>query len=303
MTIWGTLLAALAAATIAGCAGGSLDADGPLDASGAGDAGGPRTTPPAETMPQSPSSEFHVFGGAVAACAALSCAQPDRIYRRAMSDPWSAPDRSGFELVEERGGVWLGHTEGERTLERGTTSFRSLGGWGSHTAIRIDVHVDTVIFGGVTEELIHYELLSSGAGTGTNPAPPAAGSATWSGAMTAVVIQPGTTLHGSFVFGDATLTLTALEAPIAVDVAFSNIVNERTGVAMETIRWTGLALVDGAFASPRVVPTVEPGDPDLTDNAIGRGIFGAFHGPRHEEVGGVFIEDELSGAFAGRRIE
>ena len=121
--------------------------------------------------------------------------------------------------------------------------------------------------------------------------------------MAAVVIQPGTALHGSFVTGDATLTLTGPEAPIAVDVEFSNIVNERTGVAMEPIRWTNLTLANGALASPEVVPTIEPGDTDLTDNAIGRGIFGQFHGPRHEEVGGAFIEDELSGAFAARRTE
>ena len=146
-------------------------------------------------------------------------------------------------------------------------------------------------------------FISSGAGTGTTPAAPASGSATWSGAMAAVVIQPGTALHGSLVTGDATLTLTGPEAPIAVDVEFSNIVNERTGVAMEPIRWTNLMLVAGAFALPEVVPTIEPGDQDLTDNTIGRGIFGEFHGPRYEEVGGVFIEDALSGAFAARRTE
>ena len=290
MTIRSTLLIAIASALF-GCAGGSLEV------------GGSGTTPAGEPMPESTATEFHVFGGAVVSCAALSCAQPDRIYRRALSDPWSAPDRSGFDLVEERGGVWLGHTEGERTLERGPTSFRSLGGWGAHTAFRIDVHVDTTTSGGVTHEFLHYELLSSGAGTGTTPAAPASGSATWSGAMAAVVTQPGTAPYGSFVTGDATLTLTGLEAPIAVDVEFSNIVNERTGVAMEPIRWTNLMLVEGAFASPEVVPTIEPGDQDLTDNAIGRGIFGEFHGPRHEEVGGVFIEDELSGAFAARRAE
>lgn len=290
MIIRSTLLIAIAPALF-GCAGGSLDA------------GGAGTTTAGEPVPESASTEFHVFGGAVGSCAALSCAQPDRIYRRAMSEPWSAPDRSGFALVEERGGVWLGHTEGERTLERGPTSFRSLGGWGVHTAFRIDVHVDTATIGDVTHEFLRYELRSSGAGTGTTPAAPAGGSASWSGAMAAVVTRPGTALHGSFVTGDATLTLTGPEAPIAVDVEFSNIVNERTGVAMEPIRWTSLTLVDGAFAFPEVVPTVEPDDQDLTDNAIGRGIFGEFHGPGHEEVGGMFIEDELSGAFAARRTE
>ena len=298
MTIRSTVLIAMTAALF-GCAGGSLEVGG----HGSTSAGGRGSTPAGEPVPNRASTGFHVFGGAVASCAALSCAQPDRIYRRAMSDPWSAPGRSGFELVEERGGVWLGHTEGERTHERGTTSFRSLGGWGTHTAFRIDVHVDTVTSGGVTEEFIHYELLSSGAGTGTNPVPPASGSATWSGAMAAVVTQPGSALHGSFVTGDATVTLTGLEVPIAVDVELGNIVRKRTGVAMEPIRWTNLTLVDGAFASPEVVPTVEPGDLDLTDNAIGRGVFGEFHGPRREEVGGVFIKDELRGAFAARRTE
>ena len=206
-------------------------------------------------------------------------------------------------LVEERRGGRLAHREGGRETPLGPTSFQSLAGWGIRTASRIDVHVDTVTVDDVTEEGMYFDLVSSGADAGTNPAVPTTGDATWSGAMAAVVTAPGTERHGALVTGDASVTLTgpAGPSPIMVDVAFTNVVSKRTGAPTEEMRWTALPLVDGAFAASEIVPTVEAGDHDLTDNEIRSGIFGEFHGANHEEVGGVFREDELSVAFAARR--
>ena len=237
------VLAIAATAALIGCASQSLEAErGAPTAPGDPSLGGAPTTPD-NPKTEGPTTEFILFGGAVATCAALSCAQAERIYRRAAAGPWSAPSRSGFAFVEEREGVWLAHREGGGETSLGPTSFRSLGGWGTRTAFRIDVHVDTVTVDGITEEGMYFDVVSSGASAGTNPVVPTHGGATWSGAMAAVVTALGTERHGSLVTGDASVTLTEPPgaASISVDVAFTNVVSERTGAPLQEMRWTGLS--------------------------------------------------------------
>lgn len=122
--------------------------------------------------------------------------------------------------------------------------------------------------------------------------------------------EPG----GSFVSGDARITVPHFDsdASPSVDIEFGNIVNERTGAGVRDLAWKEVEIVDGAFASPRLVSPVDPSDGDIRDNALAGGIFGRFHGPGHEEVGGVFIHHRsigtyghawISGAFGAGRDE
>ena len=250
-------------------------------------------------------SELFVFGGDVATCQALRCPQPDRIYHGAATDRWLQADTSGFELVGERNAVLLAEKEGESQTALGTISSRALGGWMRYTVFRIDVAVESITFQGTSADHVRYELFSTGDATGTNPVAPGAGAATWSGAMAGIVIPAGTELDGAFVSGDARITLHGLDAgaPPTVDVAFSDIVNERTGASLRDMAWEGVAVADGTFASPRFVAPIEPSDVDVRDDALVAGILGRFHGPGHEEAGGVFIRDGVSGAFAAGRDE
>ena len=65
--------------------------------------------------------------------------------------------------------------------------------------------------------------------------------------------------------------------------------------------WDGVRLTDGAFGSPEVIAPILASDIDIRGKAIGTGIYGRFHGPGHEEVGGVFRRDGITGAFGAGR--
>ena len=124
--------------------------------------------------------------------------------------------------------------------------------------------------------------------------------------MAGVVIPAGTELDGSFVSGDARITIPHFDsdAPPSVDIEFSNIVNERTGAGLRDIAWeekskcpmAPLPLPDSFRQSIRVTWTSRT-------RRSRREVFGRFYGPGHEEVGGVFIRDGISGAFGAGRDE
>ena len=258
-----------------------------------------------DSVIDSSETEFFVFGGAVVTCAALNCPQADRIYLRSATDRSLQPDPSGFEFIGVRNAVLLAEKRGESQSALGTASFRSLGAWMTHTAFRIDVTVDSVTYRGISEDHVRYELFSTGDATGTDPVPSLTGSATWFGLMAGIVIPTGTELDGDFVSGDARITVSRFDpdAQPTVDIEFSDIVNERTGASLQDMAWKGVEMADGTFSSSGFVSPIDPSDLDIRDNALETGIIGRFHGPGHEEAGGVFIRDGLSGAFAAGRDE
>ena len=294
------LLAIASTAILCACGGGGSS---PFGSSSA--ATSDEIEPAMKRVIESSDTEFFIFGGAVATCQALSCPQADRIYLRSSTAAASQADTSGFVFIGERNGVLLAKKEGQIQTRLGTNSFHSLGGWMSHTVFRLDVVVDAVTYAGKPEDLVRYELFSTGDAMGTNPVPPPVGSAFWSGAMAGVVIPAGTELDGSFVSGDARITIPHFDsdAPPSVDIEFSNIVNERTGAGLRDMAWEEVEMSDGAFASPRLVSPINSSDVDIQDKALETGIFGRFYGPGHEEVGGVFIRDGISGAFGAGRDE
>ena len=92
----------------------------------------------------------------------------------------------------------------------------------------------------------------------------------------------GTTFHSSSfttVQGDAVVGVDF--AAYDVDVAFTNILDLQTGTRRSPMYWDNLTMSAGTFQ--------------------GAGIYGRFYGPNHEEVGGVFERNQISGAFGATR--
>ncbi len=114
--------------------------------------------------------------------------------------------------------------------------------------------------------------ISFGAVSGSNPS--LSGSASWSGS--AVAVDDG----GGFWTGDASVILKDLTAPV-VDVRISDLTPDDPRTDSVTFHWEDVALVNGVFEDERMA--------------------GQFYGPFHQETGGVFEHDELTGIFGGTR--
>ena len=121
---------------------------------------------------------------------------------------------------------------------------------------------------------------------GTNPGADL-GTAAWNGVMMGFDTSgaaPGT------IQGDAAITVDLGEysfSSATVDVAFTNVRNLGTGAAARDMRWNDMRLRDGGFEDGYI----------LGDSYIK----GAFFGPQHQEVGGVFKQDLYTGAFGAKR--
>ena len=105
--------------------------------------------------------------------------------------------------------------------------------------------------------------------------------------------------------GTKRITVSGLAAGVAVsvDVAFTNIVNEDTGAGIGDMVWRGLSLQGREFGTDDVL--FNDGDGYFRDGSFGAAaqgsIYGHLYGPGHEEVGGLFHQDGIAGAFAGKR--
>ncbi len=114
---------------------------------------------------------------------------------------------------------------------------------------------------------------------------PVDGNATWEGVMIGGRIGE-TVDFGDPVRGDATLTFDFADADL--DVAFTNIQSLRNVEVPATypdMTWENLAVRDGRFGGSFDEPTIE----------------GRFYGPNHEEVGGIFQQNRIVGAFGAQR--
>ena len=117
--------------------------------------------------------------------------------------------------------------------------------------------------------------------TKTNPVT----EATWVGFATARDHSIATDIE-SVVTGDARISV-SIGASVMADVHLSDLANAGTGQTYRDVIFEDLEVTDGQFRRYRA-------DDDR--------ISGAFYGPNHEEVGGVFESVEgLVGAYGGRR--
>ena len=120
---------------------------------------------------------------------------------------------------------------------------------------------------------------SVGQATGTNPV---SGTASWTGVMVGADVSALTT-RGHVVQGDAEITVDFSNRN--VDVAFTNIYDLDAEASHSDIEWSDIPMANGAFDA----------------GSDGNSIEGRFHGPAHEEVGGIFERNLILGAFGARR--
>ena len=243
------------------------------------------------------------FGGGIATCDAVGCPVPDAIHvdrpaaggtRRPSDD--HRPDLSGFELLEPRRSVAVASKARPASEGQRSASHRAFGAWMDHGFFLVERHGDAG-FG-------HYETIWFGDASHSGPLTSPGDTATWSGVMSGVDTSPSGG-PGAFVHGDSAIVVSGLAAgaDIAVDVAFTNIVNEDTGAGVADIVWRGLPLQGREFGTDDVL--FDGGAGYFRDESFGaaaRGsLYGRFYGAGHEEVGGLFRRDGIAGAFAGKR--
>ena len=138
------------------------------------------------------------------------------------------------------------------------------------------------------EKVVLYSYVA-GDETGTNPT---TGSATWRGV--AIGVDASQRFHERRLLqADVDITIEDFMSPM-VDILFDNIKDLRTGegfTLVPSVSWSGLALVDGAFAH-------EEGTLGQADR---NRIEGRFYGPDHDEVGGIFEYATVAGSFGAKR--
>ena len=246
------------------------------------------------------------FGGGVATCQALGCPVADAIHvdrpaaggARHPSDD-HRPDLSGLELLEPSRGIALASkaqpvVEGQRSALH-----RAFGAWMDHGFFLVETFTMQGDAG-----LGHYKTTWFGDASHSGPLTSPGDTATWSGVMSGVDTSPSGG-PGAFVHGDSAIVVSgvAAGADIAVDVAFTNIVNEDTGAGVADIVWRGLPLQGREFGTDDVL--FDDGAGYFRDESFGAAVqgslYGRFYGAGHEEVGGLFHRDGIAGAFAGKR--
>lgn len=116
-------------------------------------------------------------------------------------------------------------------------------------------------------------------GTASNSRP-VSGEASWYGIMVGVDVSATDNISQP-VEGSAELEIPDFSVP-AIDVTITDIEYTSTGNTRPSIDWSGLPIDDsGVFGDA--------------------GIQGRFYGPNHDEVGGVFFRDMISGSFGASR--
>ena len=184
---------------------------------------------------------------------------------------------TAVERVAEKGGVAIMRaTPSETELLGQDVSITAYGAWLGNSYFATGQSTFSVL----GQHGIATGPVSFGVSTGTAPSGPA----TWRGAMIGTDVKPGATF-GNPVTGEASLTIEAMENP-TLNVAFTEIVDIETNASRDDLRWNGLSVSEvGTFRSGSGGDTIE----------------GAFYGPGHAEVGGVFERDSISGAFGAAR--
>ena len=167
-----------------------------------------------------------------------------------------------------------------RGVERATIrdgSALDFAGWMEHSFFLVNVWNPVGSDPLHPSESTFSHAYSVGLSSGSSPA---SGSATWTGVMAGIDEHQGTAAFGNLLEGDAKVSIDDFSRP-AVGIAFTNITDTTTGAGHPSIAWHDIPVHTGAFSTS--------------------GMTGRFYGPNHEEVGGIFLQDDISGAFGATR--
>ena len=216
-----------------------------------------------------------------------------------------------YELIEGGGfhGVPIGMTSSGPSDSGGAAQVTKLGGWLEHGYFeaRVTGSFDSAL-GDTDAGALAYMI---GTLTGTNPTE---GSATWKGASVGVDVRPNAAWP---IVGEAILTVDFspyehFPDTAAVDIEINDLRRvDGSQASYDDLAFTGVPVIDGEFYDG---PVTEVPLPDEMGNAhttvpLRDHVVGAFFGPDHEEVGGVYIvsptedyrEQVIVGAFGATR--
>ena len=174
---------------------------------------------------------------------------------------------SNTQAVMMEHGVTMIQSEAAAGQNDGThLTFQSYGGWLTDSVFGVEIL-------GVTENgatTNRFASFSFGKASGSNPA----ATAVWDGSLS------GTNTNGHFIHGDAEIAYNRTSGNISV--GFTNIYNLNTNNQINSFNWSGIPLNNGVFRS--------------NDNTIQGNIYGT----NHREIGGIFNQNGIIGAFGGR---
>lgn len=179
-----------------------------------------------------------------------------------------------IQRVAEQQGVPIGSITGPTSIG----DYQVLGGWLDEQFFFVDYSQWRGQLGEATVN--GYRTIMAGS-VGNQPRTnPVSGSATWTGAMVGIDRQP----PSDPLRGDATLTYDFAYEDI--ELAFTN-VQSLSGASYSNTQWRNIPVRRGRFS--------------FGDGRTGDYMSGSFYGDQHEEVGGVFDQSQVVGAFGAKR--
>lgn len=182
-----------------------------------------------------------------------------------------APDKidwTPYQQKSSRNGVALALG---RQPQEGSPDVLQFAGWMDHSFFLLTMHD--------IQGRFHAGVYAVGNAPGTNPA---SGGATWKGVM--VGADGSRAARGHVLRGDAEIVIADFLDPKA-SVAFTNIYDLDVAERRDDMTWGDLPVADGGFGRCASLDCIE----------------GTFYGIEHQEVGGIFVRDNIAGAFGATR--
>ena len=208
-------------------------------------------------------------------------------------------------------GVPIGKTSSSASNSDGDAQITTLGGWLEYNYFeaRMSGSFGSSL-GDAADSALTYSI---GAATGTNPT---RGSATWKGASVGLDVRPNAAWS---IVGEAVLTVDFspyehLPDTASVDIEINDLRRVAgTQVSYADLEFRGVPVFDGEFYDGPITALPIPdemGNPN-TELFHRDHVSGAFYGPNHEEVGGVYVvsptedyrEQVIVGAFGAKRTD
>ena len=154
------------------------------------------------------------------------------------------------------------------------------GGWMEYSVFAVEVASFPTV---ANPELVLSIPYSAGNSTGTNPSVVSGMTGTWTGAVVGMDYSVGAN-RGNIIHGEAIIEVDFAETN--VDVGFSSLVDlNNPNRSIANMDWSDIPVSNGQFA----------------DGSGSNQVKGRFYGPNHEEVGGIFDRNQISGAFGAIR--
>lgn len=216
-----------------------------------------------------------------------------------------------YELIEvgRFHGVPIGQTSSGASGSGGDADVTKLGGWLEHSYFEARMSGSFgAPLGDAAAGALTYTI---GTVTGTNPT---GGSVTWKGASVGLDVRPDAAWP---IVGEAVLTFDPsryefLPDSAAVDIEINDLRRVAgTQVSYDDLEFRGVPVFDGEFYDGPITELSVPDDMGnpTTELFLRDHVSGAFFGPNHEEVGGVYVvsltedyrEQVIVGAFGAKR--